>query len=199
MKLARQTINDFKSTMTRGFAKPNLFEVVINPCESLSSKLRNKNLLRFNCHSVQIPGLTLTTTDKDMGFRSIAYHKIYDDITMSFYCSEGMEELSDFYRWTHYIAKPKSTHVEYVDNYISTVLIKQLRADGSNVHNGQTAITTLYEAYPKKIDAISLSYATVGQVMSINITMTYRYYEQTFLPEQADYDDIIKAPQPSET
>ena len=66
------TITEFRATMSKGFARPNLFKVTIN---KVSPDQQGK--YEMSCFQAQIPGHNLATTDKDIGFRSIAYQKIF--------------------------------------------------------------------------------------------------------------------------
>jgi len=167
------SINDFKVQSQKDFARPNLFQVVVtHPDYSLG----DSNRVRFNCHSASIPGIQLATTDKDIAYRSIVYQKIYEDITLSFYCREDMKELEYFQKWIQNIISATSTRVEYVDKYKSdNITITQLGKNGKN-----TTTTKLYDAYPKKIDAISLDYNSTSSLISVSVTITYRYYTQDF-------------------
>ena len=74
-------ISEMKSNIKYGFARPNLFRVKIAGVGAT-----DQPIFRINCYQAQIPGSNLATTDKDSGFRSAAYHKIYADIILGFYC-----------------------------------------------------------------------------------------------------------------
>ena len=179
------SIIDFKNNIKNGFARPNLFYVTIDPPIIEMKKNDIIPKLRFNCHTIQVPGLTIATTDKDMGYRSIAYQKLYEDITLSFYCSENMQELEFFQNWLRYIAPEQSNRMNFYDKYVGKVTIQQLARD-----NSSTLTTIMHEAYPKKIDSSSLDYNSNSSLMSIGITLTYRYYTQNF-EEAKKIDEIV--------
>ena len=94
-------INQIKSNIQKGFARPNLFRVSI-----ASVKAQDQPIFRINCYQAQIPGSNLALTDKDTGFRSAAYHRIYSDIILGFYCSENMQALEFFQKWIDRIVDP---------------------------------------------------------------------------------------------
>jgi hypothetical protein len=170
------TIDKFKSQMT-SFARPSLFEVVIfaKPDSTLKS-LQQK--LSFSCHTCTIPGMSIATTEKDTpqaGYNSIAYQKIYEDVTMSFYVSEDMQEIKIFQDWMKMMINPANNHVGFYDSYKSTIEIKNLDRQQKKV-----LTTTLFEAYPKTLNSIDLSYGAVDEVMNVSVVFTYRYYEQKF-------------------
>ena len=81
-------IEDFKAQMRSGFARPNLFRVDV---DKVSTDKAAK--YRMSCFQTQIPGVSLATTDKDIGFRSVAYQKLFSDMTLGFYVSSGLEEI----------------------------------------------------------------------------------------------------------
>lgn len=168
------SIDRFMSQFKNGFAKANLFEVTIYAMGIAHGNPANNQVgLKFACHSAQIPGLTLATTDKDIGFRSVAYRKIYDDINLSFYCSETMNELEFFQDWMKAISPSDSNRVKYYSEYVADIDITQFNRNGE-----PTLQTKLIEAYPKKIDATALDYSTSNALMSINVSLTYRHYTQ---------------------
>ena len=120
-------INEVKANIQQGFARPNLFRVSI-------AKISASNQLpfRINCYQAQIPGNNLAITDKDTGFRSAAYHRLYSDIILGFYCSENMQELEFFQRWIDMIVDPTSNRKSYYSEYTTTITIEQLSRLSTN-------------------------------------------------------------------
>jgi hypothetical protein len=165
------SISDFQVNMMN-FARPNLFRVEIYNSQGSSNFARD---FTFKCHTCSIPGLDIATTDKDMGYRSFAYQKIYNDVSMSFYCRENMLELKYFQDWMKKIIKPEDNHVGYYSSYISNIKIIKL-----DRQQEKSMETTLIDAYPKSVEGLELSFGS-SDVMSVNVNFTYRYYEQTFV------------------
>ena len=114
-------INQIKANIQQGFARPNLFRVSIADVET-----SHQAGFRINCYQAQIPGSNIATTDKDTGFRSAAYHRLYSDIILGFYCSENMQELEFFQRWIDMIVDPISNRKGYYSEYTTTITIEQL-------------------------------------------------------------------------
>ena len=160
------TIEAFKAEMKKGFARPNLFKVEIS--KTTTSKQR---LYQMSCFQAQIPGHNIATTDKDIGFRSIAYQKIYSDVILGFYVNTDLDQLKYFQHWIDTIVNNKTNHHRYYDDYVGTVKITQENRLGDEV-----ATWTLHDAYPKQIDPIQLDYGTNDAVMTCNATMTYRNF-----------------------
>ena len=174
-----QFLDDFKSRMT-SFARPNLFEVVINPKGSLNSSLVSipsslNRRLTFGCYSASIPGMSTAATEKDEHYRSIAYQKIYEDVNLGFYVHGDMKEIEVFQDWMKLMIRPHDNHVGFYDDYTSTIEIKSL-----NRQQDIVLTTTLYDAYPKSLAAVALEYGTNDDVMKIEVGITYRNYIQKF-------------------
>jgi len=173
---AKSPIDQFKARMS-SFARPNLFEVTIfaKP-DGLNSDLQQR--LKFSCHTASIPGLSIATTDKDTpqaGYNSIAYQKIYEDVTLVFYVHGDMKEIEIFQDWMKLMIHPDRNHVGFYDDYKSTIEIRNI-----DRHNKKVLTTTLFEAYPKTMSSIELNYGSENEVMNVSVTFTYRYYEQQF-------------------
>ena len=123
-------LSQVKANILNGFARPNLFRVTIGDVQSAYQPQ-----FRINCYQAQIPGSNIATTDKDLGFRSAAYHKLYADIILGFYCSEDMKELEYFQGWIDDIVDPVTNRKGYYSNdakdplskgYTSTITIEHL-------------------------------------------------------------------------
>jgi hypothetical protein len=173
---AKSPIDQFKTRMS-SFARPNLFEVTIyaKP-DTLNNDLQHR--LKFSCHTASIPGLSIATTDKDTpqaGYNSIAYQKIYEDVTLVFYVHGDMKEIEIFQDWMKLMIHPDRNHVGFYDDYKSTIEIRNI-----DRNNQKVLTTTLFEAYPKTMSSIDLNYNATDEVMNVSVTFTYRYYEQQF-------------------
>ena len=171
--MAKQFLDDFKSRMT-SFARPNLFEVYIHP-KKKGVLGRIQQRLSFACYQATIPSMNIATTDKDEGYRSIAYQKMYEDVTLGFYVNGDMKELKVFQDWMKMMIKPENNHVGFYDDYIATVEIKNLDRQQHKV-----LTTTLYDAYPKSLAAITLDAAATDEIMKVDVVFTFRHYKQVF-------------------
>ena len=183
-------INQIKSNIKQGFARPNMFRVTF-----ANVKAPKQEIFRINCYQAQIPGSNLATTEKDTGFRSAAYHRLYSDIILGFYCSENMQELEFFQRWIDMIVDPTSNRKSYYSGYTTTITIEQLSRLSTNhkkiskqkittnsPHLGKSAIKIReQELYEKD----GLSY-DVENVVSSKWTLKEAYPKQVD-PIQLDY------------
>ena len=179
-------LDDFKSRMT-SFARPNLFEVTIyaKP-DNVKKSLQER--LRFSCFSAMIPGMTTMTTEKDEGYRSIAYQKAYEDVTLGFYVHGDMKELKVFQDWMKLMVRPEDNHVGFYDDYKSTIEIRNLDRQQERV-----LTTTLYDAYPKALSPVGLDSSANDEIIKIDTTITYRYYTQQFGDKQEPVGQSIES------
>jgi hypothetical protein len=160
---------EFKAEMNKGFARPNLFKVAIHGNTGVGPSKQRK--YQMSCFQAQIPGHNLATTDKDIGFRSIAYQKIFSDVILGFYVDADLSQLKYWQEWIDGIINKTTNHHRYYDDYVGTVEITQINRKGDDV-----ATWTLHDAYPKQVDPIQLDYGTNDAVMTCNATITYRHF-----------------------
>ena len=180
------TITDFKANMSKGFARPNLFKVEIS--KVIASK---QQLYQMSCFQAQIPGHNIATTDKDIGFRSIAYQKIFSDVILGFYVDADLAQLAFWQEWIDQIVNKNTNQHAYYDTYAknNTIKITQENRAGQKV-----ATWTLHDAYPKQIDPIQLDYGTNDAIMTCNATITYRHFTVEWLKAlKNDSDEILYA------
>ena len=168
-------ISDFRAITKASFARANLYEVSIHR-PSLTSSADDNQRLRINCRSVNIPSRSMGVSEPDQGYRAFAESGLFEnEINLSFNMSADFMELKFFQEWLDYMVKPNSRHVEYYENYIGSLEI--INKD----RNQQKALQTNFrDVYPKSIAELSLESAQSSEIMSLEVTMAYRDYEQTW-------------------
>ena len=181
-------IGQFKAQTLANFASPNLFRVEITSNNPLGTNSSIRERLSLVCHNAQIPGLTMVATDKDMTYRSNVRQKTYDDITLAFHCNDDMLELKYFQDWMESMVDPATNRVGFYNNYIGTITVhklsKQLNKNNTADSNATTLVTVINEAYPKRIEPLSLDYSGTG-VMSLSVNFSYRNYHQKWVSLKA--------------
>ena len=181
-------IGQFKAQTLANFASPNLFRVEITSNNPLGTNSRIRERLSLVCHNAQIPGLTMVATDKDLTYRSNVRQKTYDDITLAFHCNDDMLELKYFQDWMENMVDPSTNRVGFYNNYIGTITVhklsRQLNKNNTTDENATTLVTVINEAYPKRIEPLSLDYSGTG-VMSLSVNFSYRNYYQKWVSLKA--------------
>jgi hypothetical protein len=179
-------ISDFKANTSR-FAFSNLYQVEIYDHKVLANNKTLFDKLVFQCSAAIIPGTTIATTEKALDFRTRAKQRIYDDISLTFYCSESMDEYRYFDNWLNRVINKTSNRVGYHKEYIGTIKVKKLGKANkfenfrniSKVENQTFMTTIIEEAYPKKVDPISLDYNPSGAVTTFAVTFGYTRHIHT--------------------
>ena len=136
----------------------------------------------------------MVATDKDLAYRSNVRQKTYDDITLAFHCNDDMLELEYFQKWMETMVSPATNRIGFYNNYIGTITVHKLsrqiipnaNLDRNNTadSNATTLVTTINEAYPKRIEPLSLDYSGTG-VMSLSVNFSYRNYHQKWVSLKA--------------
>ena len=175
------SIDAIKAQTKASFAKPNLFRVDFTlPQLFFRTRGITHEKLSLNCFQATIPGLSVATTDKDQGFRSVAYQKLYEDITLGFYCSGDFGELEFLQSWIQQIVQSDTSRVGYYEDYIADMDIVALDSSHDEKKNVRALTTEIKEAYPKNISALTMDYGTSNTVLNVTATFTYRYYNQVW-------------------
>lgn len=196
-------ISKFISETKLNFSFSNLYRVEIT-----KSRINNRvneieqprrDLISL-CNSAQIPGETIATTEKALDFKSRGKGRVYDDINLTFYCTETMKELKFFHDWMTEIVDPKTNRVGFHKKYVATIDVHQLGknakerfntegvigsiADTNDIENETVSTTRIIEAYPKRIEPIALAYSATGTINTLNVSFAYTSHTHIFSKEQ---------------
>jgi len=93
---------------------------------------------------------------------------------------------------------PATNRVGFYNNYIGTITVhklsRQLNKNSGTDSNATTLVTTINEAYPKRIEPLSLDYSGTG-VMSLSVNFSYRNYHQKWVSLKAgESPEIVGEP-----
>lgn len=169
-------IADFISQVrTRGLARTNRYEVII-PLPGSDEQ----NLARLFCEQVTLPGVSLATTPSRFygDTREMPYERLFDPVSMTFYVDSAMKLKSAFDDWMSTIVNPTTRTIQYYRDYVRPVYITVLDVSEQPVH-----MVTLYEAYPKAIQAVNLESAG-RDIMRLTVNMQYKYWEPLKIEQQ---------------
>ena len=171
-------IQDILSKAKEGFAVPNKYEAIITgPSKRnvFATPIDARKISLF-CTEVMMPGRSLESSADNNTYavaREVVNRPLYaGDIVLTFFCSQDAEERIFFEDWQHKAFDPTTWDVGYYDDYIGVVDIYLL--DKQNIRRYGVR---LHEAYPKEVQGILLSYAQSTDIMKINISMQYRYWD----------------------
>lgn len=166
------TLNDFIAAVkTQGLARTNRFSV------NIASPIIDEDMrtIQILCDSVSMPGISLNTTEQKVfgEVREIPIQPVYEPVTFTFYVDTNLGVKNMFEKWMNLIRDPKTRAFNYYSNYIvnAEIFVHRLDSDEEVVHK-----VTLYEAYPKSLNAVQLDYGS-KEVMKYSVTMNYKWYE----------------------
>ena len=143
-------VDDFKSKLRGGGARPNLFKVTINYPGFANG---DAELTSFLCEAASLPGSTF-------GIIPVAFRgrilKMAGDRT--------------FAEWN-------TTIINDTDFSVRDAIERWM--NGINAHSANTGLTSpiAYEAYPQDLSEITLSYGDNDNIERFNCIWAYQYYE----------------------
>jgi hypothetical protein len=181
-----QTISNFKTAMSGGGARPNLFEVEIT---TLPGGIAwDSSNFKFMCKAAQLPGQTIASIDVPFRGRTfkVAGDRTIDAWTVTIINDENFEYRNAFESWTELIAKlDTNIGATLPDAYMRNAKVYQLgrgsRASSTDNTGTENAVLKEYEfidIFPTSVSPIDLSYDSGDtieeftvefQVQSINV------------------------------
>ena len=177
--MALQTVDNFKSRIsTRGLASPNKFEVTFTKTPALGFTIGNQTrTVTLMCESIALAGRNVQSVlDITYGYRrEVPYNApTYNPITMSFICTEGLQEKVFFDKWNDRIVSQKNGFDnEYYDNIIGTMKVKTLDRTLSTANSYEI---TYNEVYPKTVNSIEMNHSTQNATVRLGVEMAYSYW-----------------------
>lgn len=166
------------------FAKASKFRVMI-----LRSSLRNLPTsedvrgLSFQCEATELPGFTINTSEAKIygPAYQIATVPVYSDLMLTFVCAADMWEKKYFDDWMQVIVptgyasvEEESPHVEYRENYLSTLIIDQFNEFSDDDSSLSVPYRVMvYDAFPTSIAPLPLNWGEDG-LHRLSVTFKYR-------------------------
>ena len=170
-------ITDFKSKLTGGGARPNLFEVVLAFPDSAPADSNVLDKARFLVKAAALPASNITPIDIPFRGRilKIAGDRTFDTWTITVLNDTDFAIRSAFEKWMNAINKlSDNTGLNDPASYQADAYVHQLD------RNGQTLRTYhFYDLFPTNISAIDLSYDTTDTIQEFTVEMQVHWWEAT--------------------
>lgn len=174
------SLDKFRSEVLSGagLARTNRFEVTIPPPASLAGSYNVSDLASLYVEQASIPTLSINT--KSLRIFGPAYQRPVsseyggEGISMTFHIDQKMMVRRFFEDWMHTIVDPVKFTVNYQENYITDLLIKQLDEQDNVVYE-----VKLIEAFPRSINLMELNNSSSNQTHRLNVLFAYRYWYNT--------------------
>jgi len=190
-KTADRTIDRFKSRLSGGIARPNLFEVVLTFPEGVVDPSVNdlESKVRFLVKGAALPASTVTPINIPFRGRNlkIAGDRTFDVWTVTVINDTDFAIRGSFERWMNSIAKvsDNSGNTNPVD-YQTDAIVHQLgRAPVSGGAGAQESavdqpILRSYQfhgVWPTNISAIALSYDSTDAIEEFDVELQVQWWE----------------------
>lgn len=174
------------------FAKASKFRVMVLR-SNLNDTVDTENVrgLSFQCEATELPGFSINTSEAKIygPVYQIATTPVYTDLNLTFICAADMWEKKYFDDWMQKIVptgyasvEEESPHVEYRENYLSTLIIDQFNE--FTTESGSLQIpyrVVVHDAFPTAIAPLPLNWGEDG-VHRLSITFKYRKWGRGTLP-----------------
>tara|TARA_B100001093_G_scaffold490849_1_gene530318 strand:+ start:847 stop:1446 length:600 start_codon:yes stop_codon:yes gene_type:complete len=170
-------ISDFKSKLTGGGARPNLFEVVL-AFPTLVSPVNENEVLqksRFLVKAAALPASTIAPVEIPFRGRilKVAGDRTFETWTITIINDTDFMIRSAMEKWMNTINKLEdATGVTNPVDYQSDALVHQLDRDGSTLRSYK-----FKSIFPTNISTIDLSYETTDTIEEFTVEMQVHYWE----------------------
>ena len=170
-----RTISDFKSILSGGGARPNLFEVEIAFPEETAIENDVKDKSRFLIKAAALPASNITPIDVNFRGRilKIAGDRTFDTWTITVLNDVDFSIRSAFEKWMNLINKMSdATGEQDPAVYQPDAYVHQLDRDGSTLRTYK-----FHDVFPTNISQIDLSYETVDAIEEFTVEMQVQWWE----------------------
>ena len=168
-------ITDFKSKLTGGGARPNLFEVELAFPDSISIDNDVKDKSRFLVKAAALPASNITPIDINFRGRilKIAGDRTFDTWTITVINDTDFAIRSAFEKWMNVINKlSDATGFNDPAEYQEDEFVHQLDRDGSTLRTYK-----FFDIFPTNISQMDLSYETIDTVEEFTVELQVLYWE----------------------
>ena len=170
----RNSITEFIGSLNRsgGMARANKYEVEILAHRDHPGGSQNR-IVNLHCNTITMPGHDLEQQTQRLGSEPateiVQGHEYAGNITATFYLDASLETKSWFDAWQE-MSFDRATHkAKYYEDYIGTMNIYQLGADGSRTYGIQCE-----EVYPATIGGIEYAYESTDTIALLSVEFAYK-------------------------
>jgi len=179
-KHSDRTITDFRSKLTGGGARSNLFEVSI-PDFPTANNIAERDI-EFLVKAAEIPAANLGNIPVPFRGRvlPVAGDRTFDPWTVTIINDTNFHIRDAMERWSDFINDLQTAQGEVnPENYQKVGFVKQLSRKGSGADSG-VDILREYKftgIYPNVVSSIPLDYGATDQIEEFQVTFNYLFWE----------------------
>ena len=190
-----KTITGFKSRLSGGGARPNLFEVNVNDFKFANPAWDNETF-QFLCKAAALPASTITPIEIPFRGRTlkVAGDRTFDIWSVSVINDEDFKLRTAFEQWMNGISKlSDASGATNPNSYMGNAVVNQLgrgynvgrnatsnsgTGDGSGGGSGVEPLRTYYfdGIFPTSVGAIDLSYDTGDAIEEYSVEFQVQYW-----------------------
>jgi len=165
-------VDDFKSKLRGGGARPNLFKATINYPGYANG---DAELTSFLCETAQLPGSTLGTIVVPFRGRQLkmAGDRTFAPWTVTIINDTDFDVRNAMERWSNGMNNHSAnTGITSPIGYEADLFVEQLDKDGSAIKK-----YTFRGAFPTEVSPIDVSYAANDEIERFTVTFEYQYFD----------------------
>ena len=169
-----RTISDFKSKLTGGGARANLFEVVLTFPDVAQPSSEVLEKARFLVKGANLPASNVAQIEVPFRGRvlKIAGDRTFDSWTVTVINDTDFAIRSAFERWSNTINRlSDNTGLSNPADYQADAYVYQLDRDGSTLRSYR-----FFDTFPTQVGPIELSYDAQG-VQEFTVELQVQYWE----------------------
>ena len=169
-----RTISNFKSKLTGGGARANLFEVVLTFPDTSKPDSDVLDKARFMVKGANMPASNVAQIEVPFRGRvlKIAGDRTFDSWTVTVINDTDFAIRSAFERWSNTINRlSDNTGLTNPADYQSDAYVYQLDRDGSTLRSYR-----FYDTFPTQVGPIELSYDAQG-IQEFTVELQVQYWE----------------------
>ena len=175
MATATTSISDFKAALPYGGARPTLFDFTVTGAPSAVNTTNLGNMKHY-CNVSAIPALTVTPIERVYFGRTVKIpgDMVFADLTTSFINTEDFSVRNEIEVWMNEINGHSTNLTDLLDTtggWQGEGTLTQYSKDGSSL-----MVYTFVGLWPQTIAEIALSYDTVSDIETFDVTWSYNYY-----------------------
>ena len=170
-----RTISDFKSRLSGGGARPNLFEVELAFPDAVAIDNDVLQKARFLVKAAALPASTIAPIDVPFRVRilKIAGDRTFETWTITVINDTDFVLRSAFEKWMNTINKMSDgTGVVDPEAYQKDATVKQLDRDGSVLRSYK-----FWDIFPTNVSTIDVSYETTDTIEEFTVEMQVQWWE----------------------
>lgn len=165
-------IDDFKSKLRGGGARPNLFKATINfPAYAQG----DVEITSFLCSAAQLPASTMGLITVPFRGRQVkmAGDRTFDTWSPTILNDTDFKIRNSMERWMNGMNNhQQNTGLTNVNDYSADLLVEQLDKDGSTLKT-----YNFRGCFPTNVSAIDLNYATADTIEEFTVEFQVQYWE----------------------